>query len=146
MAELDAIRNPPGPLIIHGEFPMKAAAKVTSDDIASSNLILFGTPATNPLLRRITGSLPAGIATEAGEVFIYPNPENPSRYVVVWSARILSSPSHGVRAGWIMPLNLLPDYIRVKDGRVVSGGHFDSDWSLNSGSPAEPRRSAARRW
>jgi endo-1,4-beta-xylanase len=146
IAELDAIRNPPGPLIIHGEFPMKAAAKVTSDDIASSNLILFGAPATNPVLRRIAGSLPAGIAAEAGEVFIYPNPENPSRYVVVWGVRILSSPSHGVRAGWVMPLNLLPDYIRVKDGRVVSGGHFDSDWNLNAGSPTEPRRSAARRW
>ena len=31
-----------------------------------------------------------------------------------------------VRAGWVMPLNLLPDYVEVKDGRVARGGHFDN--------------------
>jgi hypothetical protein len=29
-----------------------------------------------------------------------------------------------------MPLNLLPDYVQVKDGKVASGGHFDSEWNL----------------
>lgn len=48
IAELDAIRNPPGRLNIHGEFPMKPAAKVTAKDVASSNLILFGTPQNCP--------------------------------------------------------------------------------------------------
>jgi endo-1,4-beta-xylanase len=125
MAELDAIRNPPGPLDIHGDFPMKPASKVTRQDVESSNLILFGTPQSNAVLRRIASKLPAG-----PDIFIYPNPENPSRYVVVWSAKLLSAPDPGLHAGWIMPLNLLPDYVKVKDGKVASGGHFDNEWSL----------------
>jgi len=31
-----------------------------------------------------------------------------------------------------MPLSLLPDHVRVKDGKIVSGGHFDSDWKLSA--------------
>ena len=125
IAELDAVRNPPGPLDIHGDFPMKSASKVMREDIVSSNLILFGTAETNVVLKRIASKLPAG-----HDIFIYPNPENPSRYVVVWSAKLLSAPDPGLRSSWIMPLQLLPDHVRVKDGKVVSGGHFDSDWQM----------------
>jgi endo-1,4-beta-xylanase len=129
IAELDAIRNPPGPLDIHGDFPMKAASKLSREDIESSNLILFGTPETNPVLKRLAPSLPAELL-RGDAIFIHPNPENPSRYVVVWSAKLLSAPEPGLNAGWIMPLNLLPDYVLVKDGRVASGGHFDNRWKL----------------
>jgi pimeloyl-ACP methyl ester carboxylesterase len=130
IAELDTVRNPPGPLDMHGEFPMKAAAKVTREDIESANLILFGTPETNAVLKRIAASLPPALmASENGArtIFIYPNPENPSRYVVVWQAKLLSAPDQ-LHYGWIMPLCLLPDYVRVKGGKVIAGGHFDSDW------------------
>jgi hypothetical protein len=27
-----------------------------------------------------------------------------------------------------MPLNLLPDYVQVRDARSVSGSHFDTAW------------------
>ncbi|MCI0363446.1 MAG: hypothetical protein L0219_06155, partial [Phycisphaerales bacterium] len=144
IAELDALRNPPGRLVIHGDFPMKPAAKVTRKDIESSNLILFGTPATNAILKRIAGSLPKQLIEArrdgASAVFLYPNPENPERYVVVWTARILSLPDNGVSAGFIFPVNLLPDYALVKEGRIVSAGHFDNDWKLNvsAQTPAPP--------
>jgi hypothetical protein len=127
IAELGAIRNPPGPLDIQGDFPMKPAAKVTPDDIASSNLVLFGTSESNAVLRRIAPALPSDLLREKA-IFIYPNPENPARTVVVWSAKLLSAPDHGINSGWIMPLNLLPDYVVVKDGRVAAGGHFDNEW------------------
>ncbi len=132
IAELDAIRNPPGPMDIHGDFPMKAASKVTRTDIDSANLILFGTPQSNPVLQRIAPNLPAELLrTEDGArtIFVYPNPESPEHYVVVWQSKLLSGPVP-LHYGWIMPLTLLPDYVRVKDGRVISGGHFDSDWRL----------------
>ena len=131
IAELDAIRNPPGPLDIQGDFPLKAAAKVTRADVESANLILFGTPETNPVIARIAPALPSELL-RGDSIFVYPNPENAARYVVVWSARLLSAPDHGVNAGWIMPLYLLPDYVRVKDGHVASGGHFDNQWKLPS--------------
>jgi hypothetical protein len=128
IAELDAIRNPPGPLDIQGDFPMKSAAKVTAGDIEAANLILFGTPESNAVLKRIAPHLPAALLRESA-VFIYPNPENPARTVVVWNVKLLSAPDHGINSGWIMPLNLLPDYVIVKDGRVASGGHFDNEWN-----------------
>ena len=68
IAELDAIRNPPGPLDIHGDFPMKAASKVTREDIESSNLILFGTPKSNAVLKRIAESLPAELLDGASDL------------------------------------------------------------------------------
>jgi hypothetical protein len=129
IAELDAIRNPPGPLDIQCDFPLKAAAQVTRQDIESANLILFGTPETNAVLKRIAPGLPKELV-RGDSIFIYPNPENPARYVVVWSAKLLSAPDPGVAASWIMPLNLLPDYVVVKDGRVASGGHFDNQWKM----------------
>jgi pimeloyl-ACP methyl ester carboxylesterase len=131
IAELDAIRNPPGPLDIQTDFPMKPAAKVTSEDVAASNLILFGTPESNTVLGRLAPSLPRELM-RGDTIFVYPNPENPSRYVVVWSAKLLSASDHGLNTGWIMPLNLLPDYVVVKAGRVASGGHFDNQWKLET--------------
>ena len=50
--------------------------------------------------------------------------------MVVWSVKLLQRPDNGPRTGWIMPLNLLPDYVQVKDGKIVSGGHFDNEWKL----------------
>ena len=127
IAELDALRNPPGRMIIHGDFPMKAAAKVNADDVEGANLILFGSPSTNPVLKRIASRLPRELLN-GNSVFIYPNPENPQRYVVVWSTKVLSSYSELLRAGYLMPINLLPDYLEANDGKIVSGGHFDNDW------------------
>jgi hypothetical protein len=135
IAELDALRNPPSVLDIHGDFPMKPAARVTAQDVASANLILFGTPESNAVLQRIAASLPSTLMQPgddgARSVFIYPNPENPSRYVVVWPSKLLSTAGDTLRNVWIMPVCLLPDFLWVKDGRIISGGHFDSDWKLS---------------
>ena len=135
IAELDAVRNPPSVLDIHGDFPMKAAVKVTPQDVESSNLILFGTPESNAVLRRIAPSLPPALMQAGADgsrcVFIYPNPENPERCVVVWPVKFLSVSSEALERNWIMPICLLPDYVRVKDGAAISAGHFDSDWNLN---------------
>jgi hypothetical protein len=130
-AELDAVRNPIGPFDIHGDFPMKAAAKITRDDVESSNLILFGTPDSNAVLKRIAPSLPPALL-RAGSIFIFPNPESPAHYVVVWSAKFLSAADPDFRAGWTPPLNLLPDYVQVKEGKVISGGHFDNEWTTGA--------------
>jgi hypothetical protein len=36
----------------------------------------------------------------------------------------------GLTSGFVMPVNLLPDWLRVKDGEILSAGHFDGDWRL----------------
>jgi hypothetical protein len=51
---------------------------------------------------------------------------------VVWGAKLLSAADPDLRAGWTPPLNLLPDYVEVKDARIVAGGHFGNDWKITS--------------
>ena len=132
VTELDALRNPPGPMDIHGDFMLKAADKVTRRDVESYNLVLFGTPESNVVLKRMAGALPPSLmnpgADHSRSVFICPNPENPNRYVLVWQEKFLSTAGDALHNQWILPVCLLPDYLWVKDGRILSGGHFDSDW------------------
>jgi hypothetical protein len=101
----------------------------TADDVASCNLILFGTAETNPVLRRVARSLPPTLM-KPGSIFIYPNPESPMNYLVIWSVKLLSVPA--VHYGWTMPLNLLPDYLSVENNAIVSAGHFDEEWDSGS--------------
>jgi hypothetical protein len=81
-----------------GDAPVKDDTDVSKEDIASSNLILFGDPSSNAVLKKIADKLPiawndAGIrlgkdgkSFDAGHhalAMIYPNPLNPKKYVVV---------------------------------------------------------------
>ncbi len=129
IAELDAVRNPPTRLVIHGEFPLKPASAVTPEDIATKNLILFGSVGSHPLLRRYADQLP-GELLSGDTVFIQPNPESPDHYIVVWQTAVLSRQDLSLRAGYIQPVNLLPDFIRVQDDGIVEAGHFTNQWTL----------------
>lgn len=79
-----------------GEPRVKDDSAITDDDIKNSHLVLWGDPSSNKLLARIADKLPikwsaAGIkvggktydATNHAPAFIFPNPLNPSRYVVI---------------------------------------------------------------
>jgi dienelactone hydrolase len=81
-----------------GDAPVKDDTQLTEADIASSNLILFGDPSSNVVLKKIADKLPIAW-TEVGirvgpdrKLFdsgnhalamIYPNPLNPKKYVVL---------------------------------------------------------------
>ncbi len=78
-----------------GEPRVKRDADVTAADVAAHNLVLFGDPSSNAVYRRIAHRLPirwdAGGLVVGGHhysldhapVFIFPNPLNPRRYVVI---------------------------------------------------------------
>ena len=79
-----------------GEAVVKADTDISDEDIAKSNLILWGDAQSNKILARIQDRLPVmwnasnikvGDKTFSSDkhvpVFIYPNPLNPNRYVVV---------------------------------------------------------------
>ena len=83
-------------LLDEAGFPRKADANVTPGDIAGNNLVLFGTPEENRLLKRIADKLPVKFLDggfevggktyrdpEAGLLMVYPNPLNPERYVLL---------------------------------------------------------------
>ena len=124
---------------------VKDDVSITSDDIASNNLVLWGDPQSNQLLAKIAAQLP--IRWEGGEiqvgdrkyatdknvpVLIYPNPLNPKRYVVINSGFTFSGAAHLSNA---LQTPKLPDYAVIDfssqsgDG-VVDAGFFDEHWQL----------------
>jgi len=79
-----------------GEPRMKDDSAISDDDLRNSNLVLWGDPSSNKLLARIADKLPikwsgkeikvggkSFDATKHVPAFIFPNPLNPSRYVVI---------------------------------------------------------------
>ncbi len=79
-----------------GEPRFKLDKDITARDIAESNLILWGDPASNSLIRKIASQLPIrwdhqGLHTPEKNypterylpAMIFPNPLNPSKYVVI---------------------------------------------------------------
>ncbi len=131
------------------DWTVKADVEITEADIASHSLVLVGTVRGNGVLKRIADRLPvrvdAAAITVKGEryegdtvaaSFIYPNPLNTDRYVVVHT---------GVTPGAVfyaanLP-ELLPDYLvydgtdwartgglALVDRKVLAGGFFDSNW------------------
>jgi len=111
----------------HANISPVEDTSITDDDIATSNLILFGTADSNSIIVAINDSLPiriwrnrivAGaneyVGGNYGLYMIFPNPLNPERYVVI---------SHGDIPGWVATdvrwLGILwPDYV-VFDMNVV---------------------------
>jgi hypothetical protein len=79
-----------------GDARVKEDIEVTDAEIAASHLVLWGDPQSNRLLARIAGRLPVDWSAKAVRLgdrgfpsaqhvpmFIFPNPLNPARYVVI---------------------------------------------------------------
>jgi hypothetical protein len=107
--------------------------------------VLFGDPGSNKLIARLQGKLPVKwtreTVTMAGRDFpakenfpalIYPNPLNPSKYVVVNSG--LDIDDAGYNGDYGTPM--WGDYavVKVKSGAdmpdLQMGGLFDENWKL----------------
>ena len=122
---------------------------MTDQDIASSNLILWGDPESNAVLKRIAGRLPIawdGDAIRVGErtfpaedhalILIYPNPLNPARYVVLNSGFTFREYDYLNNARQVPKL---PDWAVIDvrtppdarhPGKVVDADFFAEDWGL----------------
>ncbi len=134
---------------MRGSLPIKDDRAVTAADIADKNLILFGDPGSNLLIKRLLGKLPImwtrGKVTIGGREFsaadhlpvlIYPNPLNPRRYVVINSGHTFNEEDFRGTNALLYPR--LGDFAILKieknaDSRVgasvpVHVGLFDDDW------------------
>lgn len=132
-----------------GEPRVKDDSAVTADDIARHHLVLWGTPESNQLLKRMRPQLPFRWSPDTVEfskvghdasrhvpVLIYPNPLNPARYVVINSGFTYREYDYLNNARQVPKL---PDYA-VLDvttppsarhaGKVVVAGFFDEAWRL----------------
>jgi len=118
--------------------------------IASSHLVLFGDPGSNAVLNRILSKLPVDWtaaririgeqewpANEHGLSLIFPNPLNPSKYVVVNSGHTFHEKEFRSSNAWLFPR--LGDIAVQKITKNKSGGFdevtswsdvFDAGWKL----------------
>jgi hypothetical protein len=131
--------------------PVLADTEVSEQLMRDHDLVLYATPGSHALLSRIEAQLPIRIEADAvvmgnqrftdkgvGTKFIYPNPLNPKRYVIVQAAPTLEA----VKAGYNLP-DFLPDYV-VYDAKTTRSrprllfpapppalGYFDQAWQID---------------
>ncbi len=125
-----------------GDARVKDDAEVSDQDIAANNLVLFGDPKGNKLLARIADKLPIRwsansvkvgakdfAASSSIPVFIYPNPLNPERYIVVNTGFTFAAAGSGSNA---QQTPKLPDYgvMNTVDGSIALAGFFDEQWQV----------------
>lgn len=127
--------------------------EVTDELIRDYNLILFGGPQENLIVKKINKRLPVSIKGETvylgdkpidGQDLaleeVYPNPLNPQRLVLVFAG---ANRQGDKISGFFSTLYSgagLPDFVvydrsvkRKGWGGVVTAGFFDGDWSLKGG-------------
>jgi pimeloyl-ACP methyl ester carboxylesterase len=82
--------------VFRGDAPIRDDGSVTDDELKNNNIVLWGDPSSNAILKRFADKLPAKWSKETLEfrgykleakhyvpIFIFPNPLNPQKYVVV---------------------------------------------------------------
>jgi len=135
---------------------MRADVRVIDDDaldeetIARNHLILFGDPGSNGIIKRILEQLPVEwtvdrlqigsrtwSAADHGVSLIFPNPLNPSKYVVLNSGQTFHERDFRASNAWLFPR--LGDIAVQKFSSGKNGGFdeqtvwadvFDANWKL----------------
>jgi hypothetical protein len=82
--------------VFRGDAPLKDDTAITDDDIKNNNLVLWGDPSSNAVLKKIVDKLPILWTKDGLEIrnyrldparyapiLIFPNPLNPQKYVVL---------------------------------------------------------------
>lgn len=141
-----------------GQARIKDDTAVTAADIAGSNLVLWGDPSSNAVLKQIADKLPIRWTQEsiaAGDerlpsdkhalIAVYPNPLNPERYVVLNSSFTFREYAYLNNARQVP---MLPDWAIVDittppstiwPGKIAAADFFDERWQLK----VSPEREAA---
>jgi hypothetical protein len=145
-----------------GEAMVKEDTAITPEEIASSNLVLWGDPQSNRILGQIASRLPVrweaqGIRIGAQRfspeqhvpVLIYPNPLNPKRYVVLNSGFTFREYDYLNNA---RQTPKLPDWAVVDmsvppsprwPGKIAAAGFFGERWEVVAEKPSPPASARA---
>ncbi|MDJ0761538.1 MAG: alpha/beta hydrolase-fold protein [Myxococcota bacterium] len=145
-------------------WPVKADIEVTEKDIAQYSLVIVGTTAGNRLLAKMRDNLPIRVLEDGivlgkkqykgpstAASFIYPNPLNNSRYVVVHTGVSKEAVFYTAH----LPA-LVPDYVIYdathwgkKQGlvlghrQVLDAGFFDTHWQPTKTDPPYSKQPGA---
>ncbi|MCC6883660.1 MAG: hypothetical protein IT576_16000, partial [Verrucomicrobiales bacterium] len=138
--------------LMRGRFREKESRAVGSPDIENQNLILWGDPSSNEVLRDLLPRLPVKIvwtekeltiggktydATTHVPALILPNPLSQERYVVINSGLTFreahdktNSQQNPKLPDWaVLDLTQPPD--ATSPGKVVAAGFFDEQWRFS---------------
>ena len=101
---------------LRGRVPVVDDQNLSEEDIASKNLILFGDPGSNGILKQILPKLPVEWSRDEitvhgqtwstadhGLVMIFPNPLNTRRYVVINSGHTFHEKDFKASNSWLFP-------------------------------------------
>jgi predicted esterase len=134
--------------VFRGEPRVKNDTEVTADDLSAYNMVLFGDPSSNAVYKRIAGKLPivwrADGVTVGGQkfdanhapVFIFPNPLNPKKYVVINSGFTFHDQSNNDMqspklADWaVVDITKPGNNFKYLPLFVETQGFFDEKWNL----------------
>ena len=136
------------------KWKVKADVEVTEQDLQQHSIVIVGTPTGNALLNRIQSQLPIQVhdgAVVAGNrrftgnrtaaSFIYPNPLNPERYVLVHTGVSREAIYYTGHLPDMIPDYVIYDatnwgytegYVLGDDRSVLASGFFDRHWHLDA--------------
>ena len=135
--------------VFRGDARMIADNAVSEGQIKSGNLVLWGDPSSNAVLKKIIEKLPIkwtkdtlefnGVKYDAAHhapILIFPNPLNPQKYIVLNSgptfreeALLNNSDQTPKLPDWaIVNLDTPPD--GKWPGQIIDAGFFDEQWAL----------------
>ena len=135
--------------VFRGDAPVKDDTKITDIDETNSNLILWGDPSSNAVLKKLIDKLPLkwtkdtlefnGVkydATHHAPILIFRNPASPDHYIVLNSgptfreeALLNNSDQTPKLPDWaIVNLDTPPD--GKWPGQIIDAGFFDEQWAL----------------
>jgi dienelactone hydrolase len=134
-----------------GDARVKDDTAIGDADVASANLVLWGDPASNAVLKRIADRLPLKWSSQAitvsgrefpadshALVMVYPNPLNPKRYIVLNSGFTFRDYDYLNNARQVPKL---PDWAVINlstppdaryPGKVAAADFFDEAWQVRA--------------
>jgi hypothetical protein len=123
------------------ELPVVDDVALSEKALRESNLLLYGTFASNAVLSRFEDRIPLSFHSgmirlgdrefsgDGCAVFaLFPHPENLHRYIAVHGG---TTPD-AICWGSHFDLHLLPDYIIYAGGRLLDWGFWNNEWRLAS--------------
>lgn len=132
-----------------GTAIVKDDTAVTPEDIQSANLILWGDPSSNAVLKQVADKLPIEWSRDAivagnkkypadkhALIAIHPNPQNPNRYIVLNSSFTFRDYAYLNNARQVP---MLPDWAVVDlttppnsvwPGKIADADFFDERWRV----------------
>jgi len=139
--------------LMRGDAIVRSPRDITSQEVKDCNLVLWGTPATNSLLKKMLeskdlsdvvvwndqvlkiGSQEAPVASSV-PVFCYPNPFNPNRYVIVNSGLTFreahdktNSLQNPKLPDWAL-LDITQSPSQDASGKVIAADFFNNHWKV----------------